>query len=115
MALTAEQILAADDMGLKKVAVPEWGGDVFIRLITAGERERFERLFIGYKDRGIPDNYRCKYLLAALCDEKGNQLFTAENLDALAAKSGATIGRIYDAAMAHNKMTEEAVQELGKS
>jgi len=27
MALTAEQILAADDLGLKRVEVPEWGGD----------------------------------------------------------------------------------------
>ena len=39
MALTADQILAADDMGLKEVAVPEWGGSVFIRVMTVGERD----------------------------------------------------------------------------
>jgi hypothetical protein len=29
MALSKDQILSADDMGLLEVAVPEWGGSVF--------------------------------------------------------------------------------------
>ncbi len=60
MSLTAEQILAADDMGLKKVTVPEWGGDVFIRVMSVGERDEYERMWIGQKDKGI-DNFRTKW------------------------------------------------------
>jgi len=33
----------------------------------------------------------------------------------LAKKSGAVMGRLFDAAMSHNRMTEEDVKELGKS
>jgi len=112
--LTAEDILKADDAGLKKVAVPEWGGDVYIRVMTVGERDSYERPWIGKKETGIA-NFRTQYLARVLCDENGKLLFTAEQTDALAQKSGAVMGRLFDAAMKHNSMTEEDVQELGKS
>ena len=114
MALTAEQILAADDMGLKKVAVPEWGGDVHIRVMSVGERDNYERLWMGKRETGV-ENFRTEYLARVLCDEKGDLLFSREQVVALAKKSGAVMGRLFDEAMAHNRMTEEDVQELGKS
>ncbi len=114
MALTADQILAADDMGLKEVAVPEWGGSVYIRVMTVGERDEYERMWIGQRDKGI-ENFRTQYLARVLCDEKGELLFTRDKTAALARKSGAVMGRLFDEAMRHNRMTEEDVQELGKS
>jgi hypothetical protein len=39
MALNKEKILAADDLGLLEVPVPEWGDSVFIRVMTVGERD----------------------------------------------------------------------------
>ena len=39
MALSKDQILSADDMGLLEVAVPEWGGRVFVRVMAVGERD----------------------------------------------------------------------------
>ena len=38
-ALTKDQILAADDLGVLKLTVPEWGGDVYIRVMSVGERD----------------------------------------------------------------------------
>ena len=40
--LTREQILGSDDLKRQTVAVPEWGGDVFVRMLTGGERDAFE-------------------------------------------------------------------------
>ena len=114
MALTAEQILAADDMGLKKVAVPEWGGDVHIRVMSVGERDNYERLWMGKRETGV-ENFRTEYLARVLCDEKGDLLFSRERVAALAKKSGAVMGRLFDEAMKHNRMTEEDVEQLGKS
>ena len=114
MALTAEQILAADDMGLKKVAVPEWGGDLYIRVMSVGERDNYERLWMGKRETGV-ENFRTEYLARVLCDEKGDLLFSREQVVALAKKSGAVMGRLFDEAMAHNRMTEEDVEQLGKS
>lgn len=114
MALSAEQILAADDMGLKRVEVPEWGGEVFLRVMSVGERDAYERQWIGKKETGI-ENFRTRYLAGVLCDEKGKLLFSRDQIASLAEKSGAVMGRLFDEAMKHNKMTEEDVQELGKS
>jgi len=114
MALTAEQILAADDMGLKKVAVPEWGGDVHVRVMSVGERDNYERLWMGKRETGV-ENFRTEYLARVLCDEKGDLLFSREQVASLAKKSGAVMGRLFDEAMKHNRMTEEDVEQLGKS
>ena len=114
MALTAAEILAADDLGLKKVHVPEWGGDVYIRVMSVGERDTYERMWIGKRESGI-DNFRTQYLARVLCDEQGKLLFSRDQIDALAAKSGAVMGNLFDVAMKHNRMTEEDVVELGKS
>lgn len=113
MTLTADQILAADDLGLKEVAVPEWGGSVYIRVMSVGERDEYERMWIGKKETGV-ENFRTQYLARVLCDEKGKLLFTKQQTEALAGKSGAAMGRLFDEAMKHNRMTEEDVEELGK-
>lgn len=113
-ALTADQILSADDAKPLEVAVPEWGGSVFIRVMSVGERDAYERKWIGKRETGI-DNFRTEYLSRVLCDEKGNLLFTPEKATALAAKSGAVMGRLFDAAMKHNYMQEDAVENAAKN
>jgi len=114
VALTAEQILASDDLGLKKVTVREWGGDVYIRVMSVGERDSYERLWMGKRDSGV-ENFRTEYLCRVLCDENGSLLFSREQIDSLRNKSGAVMGRLFDEALKHNNMTEEDVEQLGKS
>jgi len=112
--LSAAEILGADDAGLLKVEVPEWGGETFIRVMSVGARDSYERLWLGKKDSGIP-NFRTEYLARVLCDAAGELIFTPGDVEALAKKSGAVMGRLFDIAMKHNKMTEEDVTDLGKS
>ena len=114
MALTAEQILASDDLGLKKVTVREWGGDVYIRVMSVGERDSYERLWMGKRETGV-ENFRTEYLARVLCTENGELLFTREQVAALANKSGAVMGRLFDEALQHNSMTEADVEQLGKT
>ena len=113
MALSAEQILAADDLGLLKVIVKEWGGEVFVRVMSVGERDSYERMWIGRKETGV-ENFRTEYLARVLCDETGTLLFTREQIEALSKKSGAVMGKLFDKALKHNNMTEADVEELGK-
>jgi hypothetical protein len=114
MALTAEQILSADDLGLLRVHVKEWGGDVFVRVMSVGERDSYERLWIGRKDTGV-ENFRTQYLARVLCNEAGELLFSQEQTASLAKKSGAVMGRLFDTALRHNSMTEADVEELAKN
>ena len=114
MALSKEQILAADDLGLLEVDVPEWGGSVFIRVMSVGERDSYENDWMVNKSKGV-DNFSAKFLQRVLCDEKGQLLFSPDEVAALAKKSAKVVGTLWEAAMRHNKMTDEDVEELAKN
>lgn len=113
-ALTKDQIVAANDSGLLKVSVPEWGGDVFIRVMTVGERDAYEREWIGKRESGI-ENFRAKFLARCLCDESGKRLFTDEEVGLLAEKNARTCSMLWTKAMNHNAITNEDVNELAKN
>lgn len=114
MPLTKEQILAADDMGLLEVQVPEWGGSVFIRVMTVGERDSYENEWMANKSTGVT-NFRSKFLQRVLCNDQGELLFTKDEVEALAKKSAKVIGTLWEAAMRHNKLTDADVEELAKN
>lgn len=114
MALTKDQILAANDMGLLEVEVPEWGGSVFIRVMTVRERDSYENEWMTNKDRGV-ENFRTKFLQRVLCDEDGKLLFSMAEVALLSDKSANAMTRIWTAAMKHNALTDSDVEELAKN
>lgn len=114
MALTKDQILAADDMGLLEVHVPEWGGSVYVRVMSVGERDSYENDWMINKNTGV-ENFRSKFLQRVLCDEGGNLLFAKNEVDKLAKKSARAITRVWEAAMKHNALTDDDVEELAKN
>jgi hypothetical protein len=114
MALTKEQILAADDLGLLELKVKEWGGSVFIRIMTCGERDAYENEWVKNKERGV-ENFRTKFLAKCLCDEKGERLFSDAEVDQLARKSAKVMARVWAKAMEHNALTDQDVEELAKN
>jgi hypothetical protein len=125
MALTAAelaaQIMAADDLGILKVSVGEWPGSdgkpmtLGIRVMTVGERDAYEREWIGKRETGI-DNFRTKFLARCLCHpESGERLFTDEQVEKLAGKSARVVSTLFDKAMGHNAMSEADVEELAKN
>lgn len=114
MALTKEAILAANDSGLLKVAVPEWGGDVYIRVMSCGERDAYENDWVVNKNKGV-ENFRSKFLARCLCDEGGELLFEEKEIPLLAKKSAKVLSRLWQKAMDHNALTDADVQELAKN
>jgi hypothetical protein len=116
MALTKEQILAADDLGLLEMKVKEWGGSVFIRVMSCGERDAYENEWVAAKAKnsGVA-NFRTKFLARCLCDDKGERLFTDAEVEQLAKKSARVMSRVWAKAMEHNALTENDVEELAKN
>jgi len=114
MGLTKDQILAANDLGLFKVSVPEWGGDVFVRVMTVGERDAYENEWMRKKDTGV-DDFRTKFLVRCLVDADGNRLFDNGDVQKLAAKSAKVMNRLWQAAMEHNNLSDSDVEELAKN
>jgi len=110
-ALTKEQILAADDLGLLKVSVPEWGGDVYIRVMSVGERDAYENEWVRKKETGV-DDFRTKFLVRCLVDERGSRLFGNGDVEKLAAKSAKVVNRVWQAAMEHNNLSDGGIEPL---
>lgn len=113
-ALTKDQILAADDLGLLKLSVPDWGGDVYIRVMTVGERDAYENEWQRKKETGV-DDFRTKFLVRCLVDEKGNRLFDNGDVAKFATKSARVMNRVWLAAMEHNNLSDQSIEELAKN
>lgn len=116
MPLNREQILGADDARIETVAVPEWGGDVCVRVMAGDVRDRWEaNLFVEDDgDRELNhERFRARLLAATVCDEKGLLLFSAADLAALGAKSSVAADRVLDVAQRLN-MIRQADREAAR-
>lgn len=109
MSLTREQILGADDRPKKKVATPEWGGEVYVKTLSAAQREEWEKALVAKAD------VRATMVAFAVCDEKGAALFSRDDVKALAEKSAPIIERIFDAAFALNRVSEADIVAAEKN
>jgi len=104
--LSAEDILAADDLKSAEVNVPEWGGKVLIRPMTADQA-------VIFTDLQGEDKKHSAVKATALCvvDAEGKPLFTEMQAKKLRSKSLAAFMRIQRVILKINGMTEEAGKE----
>lgn len=103
-------IMAASDVKLEKINVPEWGGDVYLKTLSGTERDAFEDAYSTDRMK----NFRPRFLVLTLCDKDGNRLFTDEEVQTLGKKSSAVIAKLFDKAWALNAFRTEDVDTLGK-
>lgn len=109
--LDRAMILAAVDLAPLPVDVPEWGGRVYVRHITAGERDEWESM--GEPGR---NEARARAVAFCACDQRGRRLFTAADIPALAGKNADAIDRIFYAAVAANRVSAAELEAAeGKS
>ena len=109
-----EQIKAASVRKPLKVHVKEWNLDVYVRVLSVGERDAWELAWLDIRNKGVEkfDNFRAFYLARTLCDEHGVRIFQDNELAEVAALDGAVMGELFDVAQKHNKLTEADVVEL---
>jgi hypothetical protein len=104
-------ILAADDLSLMPVNVPEWGLVIYIATMTVKEREAFEARHIVDKVKWA----RERLIVATACDKDRNLLFTEADIDALSAKNAKACDRLFQAALELNAMGRDDIADLKKS
>lgn len=123
--LTAEDILAADDLERTKEYVPEWapkGAEkpaefyVWIKTLTGLERDKYEAELVklkGPKAVGLDlDNVRARLLQRVLIGDDGKPLFSKDQVIRLGMKSAAVIDRLWAIARKLNGLSEDDVAEL---
>jgi len=113
--LTKEQILGAHDLKRLRVDIPEWDGHVFVKTITAAERDGFENAIYGSKKRLDISNVRARMTAISTVDETGKRLFSEKDIKALGQKSAMALDRIFMAACKLNGMRPEDIEELEKN
>jgi len=114
--LTKDAILAANDLPYEDVEVPEWGGAVRIKTITAAERDAWESTWTtgeGDERRQNLDNWRARLVALCLVNDKGERLFA--DAAELGRKSNAVIRRLYDVARRVNGMNEKSLDSAEKN
>ena len=123
--LGREDILAAKDIDTVLVAVPEWGGSVWVASLTGRERDEYEESVMksrktGRKGRGPsvlePNLQGARARLVSMCcrtDKAGaERVFTDADVAALADKSASALNRVFDIGAAMSGLTDESVEEL---
>lgn len=114
--LSADQILDAEDISIEAVEVPEWGGTVYVRAMTAVQRERYldsMRKVIGEGAKATVQTVfafgSAKLAVLTLCDQNGNLLFdrSPETVEKLGRKSAKAMERVVAASAKLNGLDDE--------
>lgn len=111
MGLSRDQILSSKRPPTE-VQVPEWGGSVYIKTMSAGHREQWESSF----DSNLNNKaVRASILVLTLCDENGVLLFSPDDVAKLNEQDGHIIDRLFQEATKHNRILKEASEEAKKN
>lgn len=90
--LNFENIKNADDLPSKVINIPEWGGDIKIRILSLGERLELDEEFENKKEIDI----LVKWIAKCCVDDNNNPVFTTEEqIKVLTQKNGDVIMRIF--------------------
>ena len=117
--LNRDGILQADDIKIEEVLVPEWGGWVRVRGLTATERDDYEQSIVSIDSSGarMTDmaNFRARLVVRCVVDEKGVKLFKPDDAEILGRKSAAAVDRLWAVAQRLSGLSKEDVAELRKN
>jgi len=118
--LDKNMILAASDVVKELVDVPEWGGSVYVRSITAAERGQIEAAAARFKEgKGKDDSFArlftLRFAAMAICDENGARLFADADIEKLAQKNAAVISRLAEIAQRLSGFGKKDMEELEKN
>jgi hypothetical protein len=116
MTLSRDQILSANDIVREEVSVPEWGGSVFVSVMSGVERDQWEREIQSLGREKFLDNLRARLAAHTIIDESGQRIFTKDDIDQLGRKSYLALQRVCDVAERLNRLSPAAMEDLkGKS
>lgn len=109
-----EQIKAANVRKPLKVHVKEWNLDVYVKVMTVGDRDAWELGWIDMRNKGVASfpNFRAFYLIRTLCDEHGVRIWSDAEMADVSELDGRIMAELFDVAQKHNKITEADLVEL---
>lgn len=113
--LSKKDILDKEDLKTKTIEVPEWGGEVIIATMSGFARDRFEASILGKNGGMNTSNIRAKLVAASVIDDKGNLMFTEDDIAKLGKKSCAALDRIFEESQKLNRIGDKEIESLAKN
>lgn len=111
-------ILEAKDLQTEDVPVPEWGGEVRIRMLTGEERDQFEASMVELRKDGTTkanrENVRARLLILCIVNENGETMFNKADIKLLGRKSAKALERVVNACNELNGISEKDIEELSE-
>lgn len=107
--LSKDDIKQANDVEIRKVEVPEWGGHVFVKSLSGRARSNIEAKV--QRDTN-PGDIRIDIVIGGTCDEDGNVIFTdKDDRKWLQEKNASALHRVAEEILAISGMKDDAVEE----
>jgi hypothetical protein len=118
--LDKESILKNTRLRVEKVDVPEWGGSVLVKEMTASERDRFEASLLkntwdGKGKEMSTEDIRAKLCALVIVNAKHEPIFREADIPALGSMSAGALDRVYAVAMRLSGLSKGDVEELAKN
>jgi hypothetical protein len=114
MILDRNAVLNAVDLKKELVKVPEWGGEIYISLMTGQSRDAWEQSLLENKSTNLA-NIRARLVAFTAVGEDGKRIFSNEDADLLGEKSSTALDRCVKMAQKLNRLTEEELDNLSKN
>lgn len=114
--LSREDILNANDIEVKDVQVPEWGGKVYVKPLNGAERDKYEKEALAWQ-QGTEEqaklSIRAKLVAYSVVDpETKEPLFNTGDIEILSKKNSKPLDRVFQAAQRMNGLTKKDIEEL---
>lgn len=117
-ALTRQQIFDAPDREMRRVDVPEWGGYVYIKPLSAFDKDKYEQGLVETNGENRTVNLmnsRAKLVALACVDADGSRIFgDVSDVLRLGQKSAIALDRIVAAVRLDNGIGREAQDAIEK-
>lgn len=97
--ISLDDLMRAPDHKTIEVEVPEWGGFVRLRTLSAAEREVWE--LGGQKDLEVNQFY-AKFVALCMVDEAGKRIVPDDQIEFFSRKAAGPMKRVFDAAQELN-------------
>lgn len=114
--LSIADLLGTDDKKIDRLPIPEWGGYIYLRNMSATERSEIEDLFSKIvESKTGSGKFRSELLRRTWCDAQGNLVLEDKAVaEHMMKKSASAIERIFDKACEINAFRQKDVEVLKK-
>lgn len=118
--LDKASFLGNNKIRVERVNVPELGGSVLVKEMTAGERDNFEASLVmrdpkGKRQEMTTENIRAKFVQKVTVNADHSPMFSEGEVLELTKVSAAAMDRIYKVGSRLSGLTDEDVEELAKN